>query len=56
MTDSLNWEMGQFRKRKDTKQLKISIANAVPWPLSWRPRLAQIQEDLTARAPGKLFG
>lgn len=32
MTDSLNWEMGQFRKRKDTKQLKISIANAVPWP------------------------
>lgn len=58
MIDSLNWEMGQFRKRKDAKQLKISIANAGPWPaVSWIPRMAQIlQEDLTAKAPGKLFG
>lgn len=31
MIDSPNREMGQFGKREDSKQLKISIANAVPW-------------------------
>lgn len=32
MIDSPNREMGQLGKRKDRKQVKISVANAVPWP------------------------
>lgn len=51
MIDSPNREMGQLGKRKDRKQVKISVANAVPWPtVSSRARVAQIlQEDLTER-------
>lgn len=56
MIDSPNREMGQLGKRKDPKQVTISIANAVPWPTaSSRARVAQIlQEGLTANAAGKL--
>lgn len=58
MIDSPSRGMGQFGKRKDSKQLKTSIANAVPCTtVSQTARMAQIfQEDLTAKAPGKLSG
>ena len=59
MIDSLScWGLGSFGKEKILSRLKMSSASAVPGTnMSQRARMAQIlQEDLTAKVPGKLSG